>query len=203
MQKKAGIGLAIILVGVVICVMGTEWSVRQTVQWHYELLRDTAGNTASPIDLTNAEGDFTSKPADAVHLRANDASGMSQNAVAIIFCGTDMDDGGDATFSWTLYGWRCNNGPAELIAVGTGILGTQDVVKYPHDGTTATLAYWADTLVITTDYWIAAVCVSTAGGDNIAKLTADFGGYAWLRCEISGAGGGAAAESITVYYSYF
>jgi hypothetical protein len=92
----------------------------------------------------------------------------------------------------------------ELVAYGTGTLGTQAVVKYPHNGETATDRYWADTFVITKDAWLSTTSAIDNGGDNrVAKLKFAANGYKYFYCEITDADNstGTEAGNITVYYA--
>ena len=90
----------------------------------------------------------------------------------------------DAVFSWKIYGWRNENGPAELLADGTGVLGTQAVVKYPHNGATATSKFWADTLVVENEYWIKEVEATASGNNSVSKVWFDTCGYRYFYVEI-------------------
>jgi len=164
----------------------------------YYLLREEANNTPTDISLTDS-GDFASKPSDAKDI-IRDA--LAPNAIQFIFAGGDA---ADKSFSWAIYAWRSQNGMAELLAKGTGTLGTQAVVKYPHNGTAATNKYYADTLTITEQGLPKTFQVADAGGNNrTAKLYGDICGYRYVYCVVSNAGGsGVEAEKISVYYSTF
>ena len=56
------------------------------------------------------------------------------------------------------------------MATGTGILGSQAVVKYPHNAAPATNKFWADTLVITNEYWMKEIEATAAGGNSVSKM---------------------------------
>ena len=107
---------------------------------------------------------------------------------------------------------------AELIAEGTGTLGTQAVVKYPHNGAIAVNRFWVNHLNITSETQLTpAVFVIKGNIENgcdspddpacagCAKLYGYNCGYEWIYCEISSADGETGTEAgwITVYYSYF
>lgn len=193
--------LFVILILVCLLVMGATHSLTNTIRAKYILLRAEADENSSTIDLTSA-GDFAQKPSAAIRLPANGDSGYA-NAVQLIFCGGSA---ADKTFSYKLYGWRNGNGPAEMLATGTGTLGTQAVVKYPHNSNTATNKFWADTLAISDQGAVKTFYVSDASGANrVAKLYGDICGYEWLYCEITGADGatGNEAGDVSVYFSYF
>jgi len=196
-----------ILIGVigcifVLCALGaTSYTVSNTIHSPYHLLRAEANENASTIDLTS-EGDFASKPSGAVRLISLGEAGPA-NAIQFIFCGGAA---ADKTFSWKIYAWRRSNGPCEFIASGTGTLGTQAVVKYPLDGSTATNKFWADTLAVSEQGALKTFSLADASGNNrVAKLYGDLCGYEWIYIEITSADGstGTEAGNISVYYSYF
>jgi len=196
MKIKKGWLIAGIIV-ITACAIGAL-STQVTVHQPYHILRAEADEDTA-IDLTTA-GAFASKPASAIRLPVTGGGVSTVNAIQIAFIGGDT---ANDTFNWRLYGWRKDNGPAELIANGTGILGTQAVVTYPQGGT-ATDKFWADTLVVSAQFWMRTVTVTTVGGNSVGKLMFDFLGYEWIYIEITSADGtsGIEAGDITVYYSY-
>ena len=176
------------------------YSTLQTYHAPYSVLRAEANEDAA-IDLTTA-GDFANKPASALQIRASDGGESAVNGIQLTFCGGSA---ADKTFGYKVYMWRKTNGPAELVCSGVGTLGTQAVVKYPHNKATATNKFWADTLTAT-DVWITAVGLADEGGNNrVAKISFDMFGYEWIYVEITNADGstGTEAGSIIVYYSFF
>lgn len=188
--------LVALIIGGAIFFMGAL-NQQVTVHESYRVLRVEADED-TPIALTTA-GNFAAKPASAIPFTTRGQQG-TQNTIALAFSGGDT---ANDTFSWRIYGWRMSNGPAELIANGTGILGTQQVVIYPQGGAT-TNKFWADSLSVTTDYWMRTVAEQTVGGNSVAKLMFDFLGYEWIYVEITDADGatGIQAGDITVYYSF-
>lgn len=102
------------------------------------------------------------------------------NGIVLSFAGGDSDD--DA-FTWRVFGWRNENGPAEIIADGTGILGSQAVVIYPHNGMAATNKFWADSLVVSNNYWIKRVDATDVGSNSVAKVWFDTAGYRYFLIE--------------------
>jgi len=191
----AGCLLAMLAVGAV------SYTVTNTIHSPYHLLRSEGNEDANTIDLTTA-GDFDSKPAGAKKLVSSGEAGPV-NAIQFIFCGGPAPD---KTFSWTIYAWRRNNGPCELIAFGTATLGTQAVVKYPHNKAAATNKYWADTLNVSFQGSLKTFSLADAAGNNhVAKLYGDLCGYEWVYVEITDADGstGTEAGNVSVYYSYF
>jgi len=117
--------------------------------WH--MVRATAdedGATfAAVYDLTT-DGDFASKDSNTVALggpfrilSTNKDETISEGYSAgsrwmFAICGKCYNGVND-TFSYDIVGWSKTNGMLQHIAGGTGILGTQSVVKYPHDGSDA------------------------------------------------------------------
>lgn len=198
-MKKILIGL---ILGVVLSLsIGAAFYALDSVHAPYRVLRANANENASTLDLTT-EGDFANIPSGAIQLRVrDDGLGHGGNGIEVTFCGGDA---ANDTFTYKLYGWRRINGMARMIATGTGTLGTQAVVLYPHDSSTATSIFWADTLTVT-ERWTASVESSdTTGNNEVASLQFDFTGYEWLYCEITNADGTSTeAEDVSAYYAYF
>ena len=197
--------LAAILLGFIALLLLAATNVIQvTVHRPYNLLRAEASE-----DTAITAGSFSAKPATAVKMQARDSGESNYLGITGI--------GGDAAndnFSWRLYAWRAGNGPAELVAHGTGILGSQAVGTYPANvGTneagvspkgTATSKFWIDSFVVTAEYWLNTLNVSTVGGDSVAAIGFDTFGYEWFYFEITNADGSASeAELMTIYYSFF
>jgi hypothetical protein len=103
------------------------------------------------------------------------------NGIVLSFAGGDADD--DA-FTWKIFGWKNENGPAELIADGTGILGSQAVVKFPHNEVPVANQFWADTLVVSNNYWIKRVDATDIGSNSVGKIWFDTAGYRFFLIEI-------------------
>jgi hypothetical protein len=177
----------------------SQFQALQTIRVAYQVMRPEADEDAAAIAIAT-EGNFAQKPAGAIQIKPSDAGLSAVNGMEVIFCGGAA---ADKTFSFKVWGWRSHNGPAELVCSGDGILGTQQVVKYPHNGATATSKFWADTLTIT-DVWLTTVDVSDSGNDRIAKIIFDTCGFEWFFIEITLADGtGTKAGDISAYYSYF
>jgi len=188
------------IVGMFLIVM-LAMTTLDSVHVEYILCRSEADENSSVIDLTT-EGDFAQMPSSATRLRTRpDGSGHGGNALEFVFCGGAA---ADKTFTYKIYAWRRTNGMARMVATGTGTLGTQAVVKYPYDSSTATLKFWADTLTVT-HRWSKTVHSTDASGNNeTASLHLDFSGYEYFYIEITSADGstGDEAGDISVYYSY-
>jgi len=187
-------------------------SILSTTLAGYSLLRAEANENTTLINLTTG-GDFAHKPAAAKSLKADigehgtfiTKAGIdttTANGVQLIFCGGAA---ADKTFHYKIYAWKNANGPAEVVADGNGVLGTQAVVKYPDTAAAATSKFWADTLTVT-GYWLKTVTsTATTGSNGVAKLWFDMCGYEWLYVEITSADNttGTEAGLISVYWSYF
>lgn len=177
--------------------MGSTYVVQEIIHQPYAILRAEASEDTAVVIAT--AGAFASKPSAAVQLKT--ATGNSTaNTIQITVIGGDA---ANDTFSWRIYAWRASNGPAELVADGNGILGTQQVVTYPQGGT-ATSKFWVDSFTIAAQYRLTTVTTSTTGGNSVASLWIDTIGYEWWYIEITDADGSSTqAESLTAYYSYF
>lgn len=175
-------------------------NVLDTIQNPLIVLRAEANEEASPINLVS-EGDFAQKPSDAFEIRT-DGSGLNSlaNDAFIMF------SGGDAalkTFTWRLFSWLAINGPAQLVAFGTGTLGSQAVIIYPN-GSAATNKFWAHTLVVTAFSWPKEVRATPNGGNNsVAMLSLDLMGRKHWKMQIEDADGltGNEAGDISAYWS--
>ena len=155
---------------------------------------EAAANTTFSDTLATA-GDFANKPSGTLDVLdptfLNPTTEVLKNVarraitkangLEFYFAGGDADN--DA-FTWKIFGWRNENGPARLVADGTGILGSQAVVKYPHNAATATNKFWADTLVVTNERWKKDVEATTAGGDSVSTVWFDTAGYRYFYVEI-------------------
>ena len=159
------------------------------------------------IDLTSAS-DAKQRPSTGVLdisrrdiVTPNDApviAETSANGLCFMFMGTAA---ADKDMAWRLLAWKNENGPAEIVAYGTATTGSQAVVTYPHNGATATNAYWCDTIVITAEYWMKEVEATAAGGNSISKLFFDACGYRYFKMEITTTGD--PVTNSAVYYGYF
>lgn len=175
-------------------------------RWH--LVRDTAdedaADFATALDLEGGKGDFANKPSGAFHIppfgssRGNEGSSAGA-AWRLAFSGSTTDGDDDSeTFGFTVVGWARINGMAQVICDGTGKIGLQDVVLYPHDNSSATNRWWADTLVLGTSKWRSAV-VYNSGNDQVCIIHIDVAGLEWLQVFIYDANGtGSEAGDITV-----
>ena len=159
-------------------------------------------STAFSAALANG-GDYASKPTSGVvdildtglldvEVERPDPKVIADSVVNGLSFSFAGGDAADETFSWKLFAWRNENGCAKLAAEGTGILGTQEVVKWPHTGVattniagTAADRFWADTIVVTNEYWYKEVESTGVGGDSVNEVWLDCGGYRYFFMEIT------------------
>ena len=177
-----------------------------TLSHKYFVARALAG-ADTPLDLTTA-GDFASMPSDVLDIFKTDIMTPNQspvfaeswvNGICFIFCATDAHS---KNLNFRLLGWKNENGAAEIICNGTAETGTQAVVKYPHNGATATGAYWCDNIVVSNEYWMKEIEATATAGNSISKLWFDLCGYRYLKMEITFPETNPATLA-AVYYSYF
>ncbi len=167
---------------------------------------------APAIFVLATEGDFAQKPTTALDLATKDLltpkiaqplGELEQNGLAFSFTGGSA---ADKTFTYDIYVWANMNGPAKQIINGTGILGTQQVVIYPHSGTAATAKFWADTLAVTWENHLKEVeATDTIGHNTISEVWFDATGMRYVFIQISDADGstGTEAGDIAVFYRWF
>ena len=172
------------------------------------LVRETAtedgADLAAVYALATNKGNFASKDPCSVILggafpiRSSNRGISVGGAWAFIICGGLADDD---TFSFDILGWAIANGPAQVIAHGDGVIGTQDVVLYPDDSAAAASIWWADTLNIdTVADWPGSIGIYNSGNDEICMLVIDMTGLEWVQfvmyeCD----GSGTEASNLTVY----
>lgn len=178
-----------------------------TLAHQYFIARNEADEDSSPLDLTS-EGDFASMPSEdgdflgAVDVNDGLSSLMKVDAITFAFTGGAA---ANKTFTWKLFAWKTKNGAARQVAEGTGILGTQAVVKYPHNAETATNKFWADTLTVTWWNWYKRVdSTDTTGHNTVAEIWLDAFGWRYWHVEIADADGETDTEAgdIASYYGY-
>ena len=197
--------LLMIAAALTLCLLPVQAEPLDTYHSDWNLIRDTGSEDGGDLDAVydlTSEGGFASKGADAFHIVSKDVittqGGISAGAAwdIVVSGGIDEDD----TFSWTLVGWARANGMLQVIANGTGAIGTQAVVIYPG-GIADPNAFWADTLVITDSpvLWNT-VEVLNSGNDNVAFLHVDIAGLEWLQFIIYDAdGSGTEAANLTAF----
>ncbi len=178
----------------------------ETFHSSLHLVRATAAEDgatfAAALDLAAGEGDFANKPSNAFRIRPlsdiGRSEGMSPGAAWLFyFAGNDTTND---TFSFTMVGWARINGPAQVICHGDCVLGTQDVVLYPHDSSTATNVFWADTVNIDSLLSWPSINQYNSAGNEIGILAVDLTGIEFVQFFIyDAAGGGTEATTVTVY----
>jgi hypothetical protein len=177
---------------------------------------DGSGGTAPAAVVLASAGDFANLPANTVVLDLFKYSVYATeqknapirpihkaNGIEFFFCGGSA---AAKTFGYRIIAWKNENGMARHLATGTGELGTQAVVKYPHNGATATNKFWADTLTVTWSNWLKPVkSTDTEGHNTAASVWTDDCGYRYWKIEITDADGstGTEAGNVAVYWSFF
>ena len=163
---------------------------------------------ATSLDLTT-KGNFANKPTttDVLDIFTLDVvtprdvpvmAESSVNGLRFLFCG---DGGEDATFTYRLLTWGNENWPAKIAATGAGTLGTQGVIKFPHNNET-TAMLWADTISVTLDNWPKEIeSTDTTGNNTVAELWMDGCGSRYWSMEIPTTSGG--GDLVAVYWGYF
>lgn len=174
---------------------------------------DENGASGAPdIFALATEGNFAQMPSTALDLQKLDLfspreakhfAEMEQNGVAFSFMGSSA---AGKTFTYDIITWGNENSPARHIVNGTGILGTQQVIRYPHNNeATTTDRFWADTLTVVWENWPKEVeSTDTIGHNTVAEVWMDDTGSRYWFIQISDAdGSGDKAGDISVFYRYF
>ncbi len=174
---------------------------------------DENGATGAPaVFVLETESDFAQMPTATLDLQRRDlfnpndlntSANLVQNGVAFSFSGGSA---ANKTFTYDIYTWGNENSPARLQVSGAGVIGTQQVVKFPHNGVTATGRFWVDTITITYQNTLKeAKSTDTTGNNTISELWFDITGLRYIFIQISSADGstGTEAGDIAVYYRYF
>lgn len=197
--------LLLAVMGLIYAVVSAPAEPLKRSNGEWRLIRAEGNEDSTTLTLTTA-GDNGNIPSTATSIGGT-SSGLMETAnirCVMAFCGGAA---ADKTFSYAVYGYAAQNGMAEFICAGTGTLGTQQVVKYPHNKAAATAKYWADTLTVTdATVWVRGVVTGDAAGSNrVAKISFDCTGLMTLYVEISDADGttGTEAGNISVYARFY
>lgn len=174
---------------------------------------DENGAAGAPaIFVLATEGNFAQKPSTALDLQKLDLfspratkhiAEMIQNGIAFSFAGGSA---AGKTFTYDIFTWGNENSPARYAVNGAGILGTQQVIIYPHNNIAAPNRFWADTLTIAWENWPKEVESTDIDGHNtVAEVWLDDTGSRFWFIQISSADGttGTEAGDISVFYRYF
>lgn len=163
------------------------------------------------LDLTT-KGDFAQKPVTALDLLKRTIAIspepeqippvrplMYQNGIAFMFTVSTAEA---KTFNWHLKAWINENGPAKYVAHGTGIAGSQAVVKYPHNGVAVANTFWADSLVVTAYDWYKEVKATTPSTalNSVSEVWLDAAGWRYWLMEIITTGTADPATAVASYY---
>ncbi len=203
-------GVSLLVIATIVVIVALREAQAEPVDTYHSSLRvirvdanQDATSFAGAIDLAGGEGDFANKPSGAFPIRSRAAisshsEGYSRGgAWMFTICGVGVDDD---TFSFNLVGWAKTNGMAQIIAEGSGILGTQDVVIYPG-GAAVTDGFWADTITLDETTKWPSVAVYNSGDNEVANVVVDTTGLEWIQFVIYDCDDGDAGEanSISVY----
>jgi len=175
---------------------------------------DENGATDAPdVFVLETESDFAQMPTTVLDLAKKDLflpkegqkfGELEQNGLAFSFSGSSA---ANKTFTYDIYVWALGNGAAKHIINGTGTLGTQQVIKYPHNGEEPdSTRYWADTLTVTWENHLKEVeSTDATGHDTISEVWFDGTGIRYIFIQISDADGstGTEAGDIACFYRYF
>lgn len=179
-----------------------------TLSQELRIARNEANEDTALLDLTT-KGDYANMPSvlgatgigviDLIPDKHESITEMMANGIEFSFCGGVA---AGKTFGFRGLAWRIQ-GPAQLFMIGTGELGTQAVVTYPHNGNTATNKFWADNLAITYYNWPKRVKATDTGYSNSqASVWLDDCGRRYFKIEITDADGTSSkASKIAVYWS--
>ena len=183
-----------------------------TLSHKLRIARNEDDEDSSLLDLTS-KGDHPNMPSvlsgtgigvvDVLSEKVVSETETVANALHFIFSG-GVEAG--KTFGWRLLAWGNSNYPAKLAAVGTGVLGTQAVVTYPHNNSVATSKFWADTLTVSWENWFKDIeSTDTTGHNTYADIWLDGAGFRYWKIEITDADGSTDTEAgdIAVYYGYW
>jgi len=179
-----------------------------TLSQKLRIARNEANEDATLLDLTTL-GDYTNMPTvlggtgvgviDLLGEEVESVTQMEANGIEFSFCGGSAPG---KTFGFRGLSWRVQS-PAQLFMVGTGELGTQAVVTYPHNpNAEAADKFWADNLVVTWYNWPKRVKATDTGNSNsAASVWLDNCGRRYFKIEIVDASGiGAEAGNIAAYW---
>jgi hypothetical protein len=185
-----------------------------TLSDNLRIARNEANEDSTLLDLTT-KGDYANRPAilgstgiGVIDLHRPDGTEeevtgqMRVNGIEFMFTGGSA---AGKTFGYRLLAWRIK-GPARLAAVGTGELGAQAVVTYPHNGNAATNKFWADNLTVTWENWPKEVeATSNTSKDSVSSVWLDDAGYRFWKVEITNADGvtGTEAGNVAVWWGYW
>lgn len=161
-------------------------------------------------------GDFAQKPASGVVDLLADAIAWVNNSIEKGSNTHDLETNGmeifiaastaaSKTMNWYLTAWRNENGPAKRFAYGTATTGTQQVVKFPHNGVTIASTFWCDQITVTWSNWPKGIVGTDISGNSnsVGSLWFDACGYRYFLIEFITTGTVAPATNITAYYGRF
>ena len=179
---------------------------------------DENGASGAPAIFVNATaGDFANKPASTVDIldpafldptiqtakTVQIIANSKVNGIAFSFMGGSA---AGKTFTADFFTWANENGPAKHTVNMSAELGTQQVVKYPHNGETATSKFWADKMTLAWENHLKEVEVTDDTGRNsVGEIWFDMTGLRYVFIQISDADGstGTEAGDVACFFRYF
>jgi len=165
------------------------------------LLRATADEDYADLaTLLNVFDGDTSTLGDFGNIPTSDILPVPEGVVGATFYFAGGQTAND-TFGACVMGCADVNGPQQIICTVSGVIGTFALNTYPHDKSTATSRFWADTLTVTGN-WVTSVSTQTGALNYIDTLTFDPLYLKYLWCYIYGADGANSAgecDDVTVY----
>lgn len=179
---------------------------------------DENGASGAPAIFNNTTaGNFDSKPTTGVidildppkldpTIEISQPSVIAESDINGVIFSFTGGSAADKTFTYDIFTWANENGPAKHSVSGVGTLGTQQVVKYPHNNQPATDKFWADTLTFTwTNHPKEMESTDEGGHNSVAELWFDTSGVRYIMIQISDADGttGTEAGDIACYYRYW
>lgn len=203
---KHAILIAVIIASIL--ALGANWTSDASWQSGYVLIRGSvnAADSGSTAVSLSTGGDFAHKPAWVASTRQgafeNSMSPTSDSAFGVqdeLVISIVDASGNNAACDFTMYGWAKDNGMATpLFSVASATCGTQAVVKYPEDGSTATNAYWVTSGTVTSK-----ACTVTAvnsGNSSVLIISGDFKAYRWLYPVVTAVSNGSAGAYGIKFY---
>ncbi len=179
---------------------------------------DENGAAGAPaiLDSTTA-GDFAGKPIRTIDVldpafldpTIEVSKGVENRAISringIVFSFTGGSAAGK-TFTVDIFTWANENGPAKHTVNISAELGTQQVVKFPHNGVAAVSKFWADKMIVNwTNHVKRAESTDTTGRNSVGEIWFDTSGLRYVFIQISDADGstGTEAGDVSCFYRYW
>jgi hypothetical protein len=179
---------------------------------------DENGASGAPAVFVNATaGDFANKPASTIDVldrafldpttevvKNTKIIAVSEvNGIVLSFTGGSA---AGKTFTTDIFTWSNENGAAKHTTNISCELGTQQVVKYPHNGAVATSKFWTDKMTVNwTNHVKRVESTDIVGRNSVGEIWLDLSGLRYVFIQISDADGttGTEAGDVACYYRYW